>query len=408
MMRDLRVLFVPCSNAGVSYYRQWLWNVAACRNRAFLSLMPWFQYEMNTTHPWEVDLADPRHAARIKNELWSHFLRCDAVVFQMVHTKPALDLFLAMKEAAQDSRLQSLRENQGISDGVPPVILAEIDDNMLSTADYNPAAAFYNPGSEYRQLAVEQFKSADGMIVSTRYLADEVYRDTNPDISVVHNSIDFEVWNRVRKKSNGKIVRIGWMGGASHDEDLRIVEPVVKSILAKHKNVRFTFVHGAPEFLKNIPGVEIVSKFSRIDRYPQFLGNRGFDIGIAPLVDNAFNRGKSNLRWLEYAGMQVPCVASNVGHFKETLRNGEDALLADSPADFEAALESLILDRNKRKALGQSAYRRALQDFNVDRNIFVYEKILRDAVERGQKKIYQPEYAAPIAEERISAPGVYS
>src|SRR3990167_8841758 len=92
MMRDLRVLFVPCSNAGVSYYRQWLWNVAACRNRAFLSLMPWFQYEMNTTHPWEVDLADPRHAARIKNELWSHFLRSYAVVFQMVHTKPALDL----------------------------------------------------------------------------------------------------------------------------------------------------------------------------------------------------------------------------------------------------------------------------------------------------------------------------
>jgi len=386
----------------------WNWTVAALRNRAFLANMPWFQYDMNTTHPWEVDILDPQHAARIKNELWSHFLRADAVVFQMVHTRPALDLFLSMKEAAQDSRLQAIRERNGISDGQPPVILAEIDDNMLSTAEYNPAAPFYDPGTEYRALAVEQFKHADAMIVSTQYLA-EVYRDLNENIHVVHNSLDFNIWNRVQKKANGKLVKIGWMGGASHDEDIRLIEPVIKSILAKHKNVRFVFVHGIPKFLRDVPGVEAVEKFTRIDKYPGFLGKRGFDIGIAPLVDNAFNRGKSNLRWLEYAGMHVPCVASNVGHFKETLRHGEDALLADTPGDFEAALESLIVDKKKRKSLGLAAYRRAHKDFNIDKNVFDYEAILRSVVEKGQvNKIVHPEYIAPLAEQRISAPENYS
>jgi len=382
-MTPLKVLYIPTSNAGVSYYRMWSWNVAAHRNRAYLSHMPWFKYDQTENHPWEMDIEDPAHRTRIFNELWDHFRKADVVVMGMVHTPAALDMFLSMKEASAH-----------LGGKVP--ICVEIDDNMLSTADYNPAAPFYDPGTPFRRLAVEQFKAADAMIVSTNYLK-EVYSDLNENISVVHNSLDFKVWDRVQKRGRKGQIRIGWMGGASHNEDLRIIQPVVKNILAKYSNVRFVFVHGIPDFLKGIRGVECVKKFTRIDKYPHFLGSLGFDIGLAPLVDNAFNRGKSNLRWLEYAGMRVPCVASNVGHFAETLVNGKDALLADTPDGFQAALESLITDRAKRRQIGNAAYERARQDFNVDRNVFAYEKILREIVSRGQvKKIETPEYAQQV------------
>lgn len=401
MKKDLSVLYIPTTNAGVSYYRMWVWNQAAHRQRAFHSNMPWFKYDQNETHSWEVDIDDPQFYSRIHNEIWAHYLKADVVVFQMVHTPSALRMFLAMKDAARDSRLVPLRKQNGIEGGRPPVIVAEIDDQILSTADYNPAATFYAPGSKFRELAVEQFRAADAILTSTNYLA-QTYSELNPNVQVIPNSLDFKIWDRVQKKPH-KGIRIGWMGGASHGEDLRIIEPVVKNILAKYKNVRFCFVHGAPDFLKGIRGVECVSKFSRIDKYPGFIGGRGFDIGIAPLVDNAFNRGKSNLRWLEYAGMRVPCVASNVGHFKETLRPGVDALLADTPEEFQTALEVLINDKSRRRQIGNAAYERARKDFNIDHNVHKLEAILRGIVEAGPRV----EPAGDVIESELSAPGVY-
>ena len=390
-MRFLRVLIIPTANSGVSYYRLWAWAEAAHRNRAMHVECLWFKYAATETAAWEVDIIDPEFRPRIMGEINAKVRMADVVIMGMVHTPAALNLFLSIKEAYPN---------------IP--VVAEIDDNMLSTADYNPASNFYGPGSQFRDVAVQQFKAADAMIVSTAYLK-EVYGDLNENVHVVENSLDFKIWDRLQVKHKPGQIRIGWAGGASHSEDLRIVEPVIKNILAKYRNVRFVFIHGAPSFLKGIPGVEIVHRFSRIDKYPGFLASRGFDIGIAPLVDNAFNRGKSNLRWLEYAGMRVPCVASNVGHFKETLRPGHDALLADGPEDFQLSLEVLIGNRDIRRRMGNNAYERAKNDFNTDKNVFAYRDILRTIVDGGQvNPIVQPEYAQKLPEQRISSPEVAS
>lgn len=381
---------VPTSNAGVSYYRMWSWAVAAHRNRAFHVECLWFDYSQNNTHPWEVDITDPKHYARIMNEMDAKVRLADVVVFQMVHTPAALNLFLTIKEAYPH---------------IP--VVAEIDDNMLSTADYNPAAAFYAPGSDFRNLAIQQFSAADAMIVSTQHLK-EVYSDFCPNIHVIENSMDLSIWDRTKKKRRPGEIRIGWAGGASHLEDLRIIEPVVRKILEKYRQARFVFVHGMPDFFKGIRGVEHANKWSRIDKYPAFLASRGFDIGVAPLVDNAFNRGKSNLRWLEYGAMRVPCVASQVGHFEETIRDGVDGILCKTEQEWIDAISELIENKETRLNIGNAAYKRIRTDFNTDKNVWRYEQAMRSIYETGQvKKIEVPEYAQPLkSEQAISAPGV--
>ena len=391
MSKDLKVLMVPCSNSGVAYWRFWTFAQAAHRNRAMIVNVPWFQYAQSETNPWEVDITDPRHYARIMGEINEKVRIADVVIFQMVHTPAALNLFLTIKEAYPH---------------LP--VLAEIDDNILSTPEYNPANPYYAPGTDFRRLAVEQFKHADGLIVSTPYLK-EVYSEMNDNIHVVQNAIDFQVWDKPQRRTKPGQVRIGWAGGASHAEDLRIIEPVVRRILAKHENARFVFVHGIPEFLKNIPRAECVSKFARIDKYPAFIAHRGFDIGLAPLVDNAFNRGKSNLRWLEYGAMRVPCVASDVGHFSETIRQGVDGVLCQTEDEWVEAISRLVTDKTARRKMGNQAYERIRQDFNTDKAVFDYERILRGVVERGPvKQIEAEEYGQPLqrVEQEISIPAV--
>lgn len=361
----ISALMVQCSNAGVAWYRLTSWSTAAHRNNAFSALQPWWDKGLTESHPWEVDIDDPSYKHRIKAELDDHSKKASVIVSQMAHTPSALYELVRMK----------------VERGIP--LVTEIDDNIINTAHYNPAHAVYGQGSIFRKLAIDQFRMSDAMIVSTPYLA-EVYSEFCENIYVLPNSLDFRIWDNVRHKRNKDCIKIGWAGGASHDEDLRIIEPVVHEILAKHPTVKFCFVHGIPEFLRGIPRVETVHEFTRIDRYPQFLASRGIDINLAPLVDNAFNRGKSNLRWLEFAGLKVPTVASKVGHFAETLKQAEDALLCESKQDWLDSLSWLISDENARKKLGKNANQRARRDFNVDRNIQDYKEALEEISARGQ------------------------
>jgi glycosyltransferase involved in cell wall biosynthesis len=328
--------------------------------------MPYWDKSLTETHPWEVDIDDPIYRSRLLAEIDFYVKKADIVVCQMVHTDSALELL------------------KGIKVMYPHIpLVSEIDDNILSTPTYNPADSVYQPGSHFRRIAVEQFTLSDAMVVSTENLK-EVYGEFNQNIYVIPNSLDFRIWDNLKHRRNTDFVRIGWAGGASHDEDLKIIEPVIHRILAENSAVKFCFVHGIPQFLRNIDRVECVSQFTRIDRYPQFLASRAIDINLAPLVDNAFNRGKSNLRWLEFAGMKVPTIASDVGHFRETITPLEDGMLCDTEDEWFDSLSWLIKDEQSRRKMGKNANALARRKFNVESNCFEYARVLAEIKGRGQ------------------------
>lgn len=363
----MRVLFIPTQNSGVQYWR--MFNFAKAGNRLGLAEFDylWWKWDLNEVHPWQTDIEDDSAKYAILGEMNDQARQADVIVMQMVHTPKALEVFYSLKEAFPNKP-----------------ILMETDDNMLSTATYNPAHDFYAPGMGFRKLAVEQLKAADAVICSTPYLA-ELYSEFCPHTYVCENSIDLDHWAKINGRNRGGL-RIGWAGGASHTEDLKLILPAVKNIVATDKDVKFILVHGVPEEFKGLEGVEGVFKWAKIDKYPKMLADLDFDIGMAPLVDNAFNRGKSNLRWLEYSALGIPTVASNVGHFAQTINHGVDGLLSATPEDFEANLRLLISDRRLRGKMARDAYFRIATDFNVDNVVKKYVKTLEEVIERGPVK----------------------
>ena len=88
------------------------------------------------------------------------------------------------------------------------------------------------------------------------------------------------------------------------------------------------------------------------------------DVAVAPLVDSDFNRGKSNLKFLEYAAAGLPVVASDVGPYAATIRSEQDGLLVanDTDAWFEAIVR-LLDDAPLRLALAARARARVEQEF---------------------------------------------
>lgn len=361
----MNVLMIPCTNSGVTYFRMFNFAQAAHRTGAADMHVLWWQKELSEWHPWQWECNQLVTRYTITGELDAWGQKADVIICQMVHTPAALELIRALKDRFPDKP-----------------ILAEIDDNMRSLPGYNEAEKFFQPGSKFRDIALAQFREADAMIVSTPYLRDEIYADLNPNIYVVPNSVDFNVWDKVKPRSRNGI-RIIYTAGGNHDEDLKLLENVIPGVVSRHPEAKFVFFHYAPESIRNLPGVEILGKWARIDKYPKAIAELGGDIGIAPLVDNSFNRAKSNLRWLDYSALKIPTVASRVGHFAETIKDGYDGFLADDPKHFEACLEILIKDKVTRKGMGLRAYDRVRAEFNVDSTVKGYVDILKEILERG-------------------------
>jgi glycosyltransferase involved in cell wall biosynthesis len=341
-----------------------------------------WEKDLNEIAPWQVDIINPLHQQKLTNMLFQAARDADVVILQMVHTEFALATMYALRDQFPGKH-----------------ILAECDDNVFDVATYNQASDVYRPGSGLTRITIEQFKESDGLIVSTPYLKD-LYSDTQKNIWVCQNSVDVKRWASL-KRTKKRGIRIGWAGGSSHSDDLQTIEPVIRNIVKRYPQARFVFKSSdLPDFLK-IDGVECVAKWSDVMSYPKAMASLGLDIGIAPLRDNAFNRGKSNLKWLEYSALGIPTVASNVGHFAQTVINGEDGLLADGPEEFEAHLSKLIEDRSYRTRMGRAAFHRVEQDFNVDKNIYHYRDCLREALTLKAKPA--PSLYSGIETEEIKA-----
>jgi len=279
--------------------------------------------------------------------------------------------------------------------------LMEIDDYLLSSAKSNPAAGeVYRYGGDLAKIGLEQMRMSDGLIVSTPTLA-ELYKPYAKKIFVVENVMDLSLWPK--RKKNKKLT-IGWIGAGSHDEDLALLKGVVQNVLNKHNDVEFMIVHGAPEFFKHkpdceylanprhpsykklqrcpkckgIPGVNWTHDFKTIDKYPKWAASFGFDIGLAPLVDLNFTRGKSNLRWLEYSAMGIPTIASPLNHFKETIVNGKTGIIVkdNSEQSWMEAIESLIENKDLRETIGKNARAEVKENWSLSSMAKKYMKAI--------------------------------
>jgi glycosyltransferase involved in cell wall biosynthesis len=310
---------------------------------------------------------------------------CDVTVWQIMHTMKSVSLFMAYRDIYNKQK----------------PILVEIDDDVFDVNPENLGFDAYNPNSNMEYFAEIQMRNANGLIVSTDYLKQRLAR-FNPCIEVIPNGIDFEIWDKLRNRRSHKNIRIGWAGSQAHaDKDLNVIMKVMPIILQKYKNVEFYFMGGKPRDLKESERVKFHGGWYNIFQYPQELAKLGFDIGLAPLRDNLFNRAKSNLRWLEYSALKIPTIASNVEPFKKSINNKLDGLLVEYDVqEWVDALSYLIEKTDIRENMGKLAYSRIKQDFNAETIAGQYLQLLHDFV-NGKIKMNMTQY------EEQNGQGVY-
>jgi glycosyltransferase involved in cell wall biosynthesis len=93
---------------------------------------------------------------------------------------------------------------------------------------------------------------------------------------------------------------------------------------------------------------------------------RQADIGIMPLPDDNWSRGKCGMKALQYMGMGIPTVCSAVGANKEIVHEGENGFLAENEDQWLAALNKLIHSVELRSHIGKNGRSTVLQKYSAE------------------------------------------
>lgn len=242
--------------------------------------------------------------------------------------------------------------------------MTEFDDFIQHVSPHNGGGYnAWNPSTLHVHRSMEMTRRAFGVTVSTPQLAKE-YFPYNPMIYVVPNYLDKELWDHpISRRGDGKI-RIGWMGGNAHADDLAMVAGVLNKIVKEFKGKVIFETIGMTKH--ELAGVFPLSDFpdrcpscgyegeihhwpgDSLQNYPMILASKGWDIAIAPVIGNAFGQSKSDLKIKEYAAAGLPVIASPIAPYKAAAASNAQVLFADTFEEWYDNLKDLILHPEKR------------------------------------------------------------
>lgn len=221
--------------------------------------------------------------------------------------------------------------------GMGKKVVYEIDDAFDCLEPWHPQYASY--GQPARQAAIQaMMRQADAVQVSTAWLVDR-YRKIAKRVEVVPNMIELAAWPKADKLRRDGLWKVLWAGSPSHSGDLAEVVPALGRFARAHEDVRIV-LFGQEIKDERIPQSRVeVIPWCEFEEYPFKLAAVDADVAIAPLADIPFNRGKSNLRLLQYWATGYPVIASSVGPYRNAIVQDMDGILCRTEDDWVNGLE---------------------------------------------------------------------
>lgn len=240
----------------------------------------------------------------------------------------------------------------------------DLDDNLLNIDRANTVPwSIYEPQVEG---TAENIKAANVVTVSTHNLAKKIL-NLNLNTFVLPNYVA----RASLRPSAPDGFTIGWAGSMFHAQDMGGVPEQIKAFQGAHPYTKWHFI-GADYSGEVVP--RRVSPFQSMATYEATID---FSVGIAPLMKTPFNECKSWIKVLEYASKAIPAVASNVGQYPDFINHGSNGFLMDDVREMASYLAVLADEREL--AQMRAAVFESVQDYTIDRNIYRWEAVYREA-----------------------------
>jgi len=267
-------------------------------------------------------------------------------------------------------------------------VVLDIDDNYLDVPESNLLYERFKATKHERAYLSTSLSLADAISVSTIPLRDRLDAHMKErhglEKKFIHvpNMNDVNDWKYEPVKLHKDRFVIGYSGSNSHKDDFAMVVSSIGEIMRKHKHVWFETlgVLAIDDLTKHLRGWDddmlmrtaLVGATDTFKEYPKWLSQRPWNVGIAPLVDTAFTRSKSHIKWMEYSMMNMPVIASKVYPYhmpilgRDTIVDGKTGLLCRNNEWFDA-LDDMIQNYDRYKPMAKNAYDYIKKEWQYDK-----------------------------------------
>jgi glycosyltransferase involved in cell wall biosynthesis len=198
---------------------------------------------------------------------------------------------------------------------------------------------------------------ADLVIAGNAYLAEQAKR-FNSSVEVLPTGLDAASYRIVNPPRDGRI-RLVWIGSHPTLPHLEQIAPALEEIGSRFDNVVLRLISDSFFDLHKI----------RVEKQPWSLETEvtdlaGCDIGLAPLADNNFTRGKCGFKILQYAAASLPTIASPIGVNRDIIHNGVNGFFSETPEDWIEKTTVLLNNEALRIKMGRFA-RQMVSDYDL-------------------------------------------
>ena len=204
----------------------------------------------------------------------------------------------------------------------------------------------------HRTMAV-----CDAVWAGNRYLADAAAR-INGNVSVMPTSIRPEKYAIKVDKSQDHLDLV-WIGSDSTRKYLLEAMPVMETLAQRYPQLRLKIIADFDLDTSHLRTLPVA--WSETVEARELASSH---IGIAPMPDNPWTRGKCALKILQYMAAGLPVVASPVGVNIDAVTDGETGYLVEGEKRWMTQLEKLLLDATLRERLGGMGRQRVTEDYS--------------------------------------------
>lgn len=225
--------------------------------------------------------------------------------------------------------------------------------------DVDDAIFLHRHGDFARRLA----QLSDRVICGNAYLA-EWFSAWNKNIFVIPTAVDTDRYAPViKQREHQDELIIGWIGTSGNLKYVYAVEAALAKAMAIYPKVKLRIVSDKMPLFRRVDMSRC--EFIRWSESIEVESIQGMDIGIMPLEDSAWARGKCSYKMLQYMACGIPVVVSPVGMNAEVLSIAHSGIGAISMDEWCDAIVSLIKDSALRKKMGGLGRQVAVGSFSV-------------------------------------------
>lgn len=237
-------------------------------------------------------------------------------------------------------------------------------DDAIWLPNNSEANRFIARWFKYHQKVKAICKMSYKVSAGNHFLA-EYAKQVNDCVEVIPTTIDTDNYhNQIKTLSANQSLVVGWTG--THSTLIQISQ-IEEQLGQLQKEIPFELLlicNADPGFLNVEYRYQPWSAETEIKDLLQF------DIGLMPLRNTDWERGKCGFKALQYMSLGIPCVASDVGANSNIITHDQDGILIspEKPGDWIWQIRELIKNPEKRKILGDAGRQTVLNHFSVKSN----------------------------------------